>query len=272
MSICNNLDEAGIALQAQDQENSCRKDLTKSERADMVDRLKAALRPMAAANSVANLQVGKSPGAKGSPSGLNQSTRASADNQNDPNGPDKESGRIESHAAKIAGIARDTYRKATAVKEAAKTDPVAAEIADEMGKTDNVEKAYKQLQERRRTTKKDILLDQLQVPVPDHLRDLFGDPMLSDCVEKLDGVVKELKSIRRQVVGKGDAWKFLLASDILKSLDATLAELEVAKAHLQAATPHAVCPLCKGAGCNDCRQSGWLPRWRVAELKNQGVI
>lgn len=164
------------------------------------------------------------------------------------------------------------------------TDAAVAEEAK--CKPDVVKKVRRSLEEkgvisrkRKTNTKKsEELKDDLGNDVPEELRDLFGDPFLANTHEAVDDLMRKIKSQWNAVNGKGSAWKWLLTSKILEHLQTAEKLLKVVGTHLIEAIPHSVCPTCKGKGddseegCRSCKNSGWLPSWRLAELKRDGIV
>lgn len=162
------------------------------------------------------------------------------------------------------------------IRKAAKTDPDRfGDLLEKLDAGGKVDPIHRELRKREKagTRKKDVLLDQLERPVPDGLRDLFGDPWLGQTAEAVEAVVRDcLKRVKSAVERKGPRYKFLLCGEILKHLDSARTDLEIVHSHLAEARPHAVCPKCEGKGCKLCRDAGWLPRWRLKELKAGGQL
>ncbi len=162
------------------------------------------------------------------------------------------------------------------IRDAAKADPdrfgdLAAKLDEKGAKVDPIHRELKK-REKAGTRKKDVLKDATGYDVPDGLRDLFGDWWLIDTATALEQIARDtLKAVLARVQKKGPAYKFLLCSDILKSLAAAKTEIETAHAHLTEGRPHAVHRACEGKGCKDCRQAGWVPRWRLKELAEGGA-
>jgi hypothetical protein len=95
--------------------------------------------------------------------------------------------------------------------------------------------------------------DGLGYTLPKKHRDTFGDHFLSDCVERLLAWVKHLKNNQQ-------LYPWALLSEIVPSL-------ETAAKHLDLCKPFAVHRKCEGAGCGECRNSGFVPQWRHEELE-----
>lgn len=128
-----------------------------------------------------------------------------------------------------------------------------------------------QVSERKRhTQKKDPLKDETGADVPDHLRDVFGDPWLRDLKEIIDGMSGQISSARvsGSLRGKSQAYSsFLKAGEILIALSDADKLLDLAESMIRAGTPYAVHQACNGIGCDDCRKAGWVPLWRHKELE-----
>jgi hypothetical protein len=89
--------------------------------------------------------------------------------------------------------------------------------------------------------------------LPKKLRDTFGDPFLSDCVERLESWVKHLKNNQT-------LYPWALLSEIVPAL-------ETAARHLGLCKPFCVHRKCEGKGCGECRNCGFVPQWRDVELE-----
>ena len=163
----------------------------------------------------------------------------------------------------VTRAAKIIHDKERDIRKAAADDP--DRFGDLLAKLDGggkVEPVHRELRKREAagTRKKDVLKDATGADVPAGLRDLFGDPWLLQTAEALEKFSRDtLKAVVAKVTRKGPAYKFLLCSDILKSLAAAKHELDTAVAHLAEGRPHAVHRACEGKGCKDCRQAGWLP-------------
>lgn len=92
-------------------------------------------------------------------------------------------------------------------------------------------------------------------PIPAHLAAAFNDQTLESLLAELTRIKTTIKS-----VGRWNQWLNLSAS-----LDA----LESLRSCLKGSRPASVCPDCKGTegGCQSCRKQGWVPDWRLEELK-----
>lgn len=91
---------------------------------------------------------------------------------------------------------------------------------------------------------------------PVHLADVVKNTTLRQCVEAVEHVKKE---VLRATNGLEGAW--LSMGPIKVALDQA-AEL------LKSALYYSVCPECCGkrGGCDECRRSGWMPKFRYDEL------
>lgn len=124
---------------------------------------------------------------------------------------------------------------------------------------------------RRATPAEQRPVDQLGNPIPDHLRDVFGDPALGESISELQALLNSLspdKHIRR-AKDRAHAHPYVLVSEMMQRLDGVTADLEAAIAILKNGAPYAICPHCGGDGCDDCRQAGYVPKWRYNELAEQ---
>ena len=133
---------------------------------------------------------------------------------------------------------------------------------------------------KKTTVKSDKLEDALKQPIPEPLRDLFGDPWLNDLIsgirERIDGLTSA--RIASGIRNKGAAYaQYFRVADALKNLENAVEALEHLEETLKASLPHSVCPVCAGKGCNaiakgkgcGCRNAGWMPEWRLNEHRGE---
>lgn len=94
---------------------------------------------------------------------------------------------------------------------------------------------------------------------PVHLKDVVESTTLSHCAELIEQVKRD---VLRSSNGIEGAW---LAMEPIK------VALEQAASCLRNATYYAICPECNGkkGGCDECRRSGWMPRFRHDELRGK---
>jgi hypothetical protein len=114
--------------------------------------------------------------------------------------------------------------------------------------------------------------DALGTVLPDRLRDVFGDPAMPESLALLEEWYALLKSSESLVVrlkGRSRALPWLKYGVLIDELGAARGALSAVVACVKAGMPHAVCPTCQGQGCGDCRASGYVPDWRLEELKQQ---
>jgi Zn finger protein HypA/HybF involved in hydrogenase expression len=166
------------------------------------------------------------------------------------------------------------------IREAAKANPsrfgdLAAQLDKKDAKVDPIHRELKK-REKADTKKADVMQDANGTTVPDHLRDVWGDPWIAQVAEALEEVARDiLPKALKKVEGKGGRYRFILSSEIMKALATAIEEVKVAHGQLTKNKPHAVCPDCggesaakKGAGkCDSCRSGGILPEWRYREIK-----
>jgi ParB-like chromosome segregation protein Spo0J len=135
VNVVDGLDDALLALRAERDENTCRKDFTPSEAVAIGEALEKLERPKAQARQQAALVQNR----KG------QEARSSESDERAP----AENGRTDEKVAEAVGMGRDKYRKAKAVVEAARQDPEElGPVAEEMNRTGMVEPAYQEVQRR----------------------------------------------------------------------------------------------------------------------------
>jgi hypothetical protein len=119
---------------------------------------------------------------------------------------------------------------------------------------------------------KETKRDALGTVLPDRLRDVFGDPAMPESLALLEEWYALLKSSEALVVrlkGRSRALPWLKYGVLIDELGAARGALSAVVACVKAGMPHAVCPTCQGQGCGDCRASGYVPDWRLEELKQQ---
>ena len=118
-------------LQAELDENECRKDLLPSEAVAVARVVEAKEKPKAAATKAANLKRGTTP-----PRTENFTVR--------------ETGRVADKAAAAAGMSRPTLKKADAVVAAAEEDPDGfGDLVERMDETGKVDPVHKELKRRK---------------------------------------------------------------------------------------------------------------------------
>jgi hypothetical protein len=133
-----------------------------------------------------------------------------------------------------------------------------------------IERDAKHRQKQREV--KETKRDALGTVLPDRLRDVFGDPAMPESLALLEEWAALLKSSESLVVrlkGRSQALPWLKYGVLIDELGAARGALSAVVACVRAGMPHAVCPTCKGQGCADCRASGYVPDWRLEELKHQ---
>lgn len=126
-----------------------------------------------------------------------------------------------------------------------------AEVAPKQTKREKEKKAVAAEKSARAGAK-----DKEGYPIPKRLADVFGDSMIPEAMNYLNKLMKSLKSA-------SNSWaKYVIVSKALSGLTSALEALE-------AGNPYAVHPACEGLGCDRCRGVGYVPRWRMEELKGQ---
>jgi hypothetical protein len=117
------------------------------------------------------------------------------------------------------------------------------------------------------------VLDLLGNAVPAWLKDVFADTTLAECIARVGDWQSLVShdSVMRQIAPKIKAWPWLRPGDLGEHLRQAAGHILMALETLQAALPHSVCPSCEGEGCDDCRKSGYVPAWRLDELRRDGA-
>ncbi len=140
VNVVHNLDELALLLEAERDENTCRKSYVPSEAVEIGERIEALAVKLAKAAQKAAGGDKKSEAAK--------SLGGNSPKRFEPQKRD-ESKRTTSQAAAAVGVDRRTYEKAKAVVEAAKADPKRhGDLTTTMDKTGKVSQAYQELKRR----------------------------------------------------------------------------------------------------------------------------
>lgn len=95
----------------------------------------------------------------------------------------------------------------------------------------------------------DVVKDAKGKAVPARLRECFGEkkPVFDQIRRQLGGSLKTLESLAKDPIA--GVWLGLLN---------VRSDLRNAMHHVKFGTPYAVCPYCKGRGCDACKKAGWL--------------
>jgi ParB-like chromosome segregation protein Spo0J len=158
------------------------------------------------------------------------------------------SGRASDLAAEAVGMSGRTADRAVSVVEAIDE----AEASGDEGRVDNlrrklnhsVNKGHKAVERERAP-----VVDGNEVRVPENLIDTFKT---SRGIRGLIYKIGEIKASAR-VISEDEGGELLP----LRAIEADCTNVSNA---LIAARPHAVCPICRGNGCNECDQLGWMHR------------
>jgi ParB-like chromosome segregation protein Spo0J len=260
-NVTDDLNEIAKARKAERDENTCRKDFTPLEIANMARDIReeeaAAAAERQAATRAKPGNDGKNPtgGAKLAP----------------PVNIEKK-GKTVDRIAEEAGVGKETVRKIEQVVKAAEEDPKLFGDLPEKMNNESVDAAHKELKKRapKKPAAKQSILDADGFTVPDPLRDVFGDQWLNQLEEIIDGMRTQVNSPRvlSALKGKSGAYSaFLSAGEALQRLAEADDALEQVESIIRAGKPYAVHQECGGKGCTDCRNAGWVPQWRHNELK-----
>lgn len=155
-------------------------------------------------------------------------------------------GKAQNIAAQAVGMDYRTAEKAQVVVEAIdeaeeQGDEVkAAELRGKLNRS--VSKGHKAVQRERRGT-----VDGLENPVPDNLKQAF------EVARGMKGLIYKAGEIKAsvRVISEMEGGELIP----LRAIEADCSNVSNA---LIAAQPHAVCPVCKGNGCDMCDQLGWM--------------
>lgn len=198
----------------------------------------------------------------------------------DDHGTDEEKAEVVAGKTTVSRTEKIIKGKIKDINEAAAADPERygdlAERAKKPGA--KIDPIHKELRKREATaTKKgDVLKDRAGAIVPDHLKDHFGDPWMSQMAHAVEELFRDvlphmLKTIQR----KGEHYLHFMQSQATGACETAKRELMVLHGSLLHGRPHAVCPKCKGMSsekasaprCDPCDSAGWVPDWKYKELK-----
>ena len=157
-------------------------------------------------------------------------------------------GKAKTIAAQAVGMDYRTAEKAQAVIEAideaevSGDDAKAEDLRSKLNRS--VSKGHKAVQRDRRGT-----VDGLDNPVPDELKATF------DVARAMRGLIYKAGEIKAsiRVISESEGGELIP----LRAVEADCTNVSNA---LIAAKPHAVCPICKGKGCEGCDHLGWMHR------------
>jgi hypothetical protein len=157
-------------------------------------------------------------------------------------------GRAREIAAQAVGMSGKTAEKASVVvkaideAEAGGDEAKAADLRRMLNRS--VSKGHKAVERE-----KAPVVDGNEIPVPENLVNTFK---ASKGLRGLIYKIGEIKATAR-VISEEEGGELLP----LRSIEADCSNVSNA---LIAARPHAVCPVCKGKGCDMCDQLGWMHR------------
>jgi len=173
----------------------------------------------------------------------------------------------------VSKVEMEIQHKRNDIIDAAEEDPRRfGELAVGLESGVNLDRLHKELKRRRAigTVKADELKVQLGNMVPDHLRDLYGDPWDRKIADNIRQILDAMKQMIGQIKRKGVAYKYMIVSEASKEAANAKLSLEGMQSLLLSGLPYAVCPCCKGNACTECRMSGCVPEYRFNELKAEG--
>lgn len=235
-------------LQAEHDENECRKPFTVSERVAIANAIEEREKEKAQQRRTAGV-----------------SSSEGSVNFTEPSGLPTVNGEAKEKAAAAVGMSRPTLAKAQDV-----VDHGTKAEKEEMDRTGKVSGPHKRMSERKAKGKGDAhegddeartkveLMDLLGNPVPKSLRDVF-----KGCTESLEHAIRIQQEVKRIVKGMEKWNAYVRPADLEKDADAMITALK-------AGIPHSICGKCSGKGCGVCRKEGWLTKWRYEEITKNG--
>lgn len=169
----------------------------------------------------------------------------------------------------VAQVRRD-LGKAAELCPPGKVEPKDGKVTGKDGKTRPAKKGAGRRKGKETEAAPPTVKDALGTNLPPGLADLFADDAYPDALQKAEAAALAIDALAPVI-------------DRLRARHARLPYLDfeqLGAAHRQAAVqagvvleafrdgqPHAACPACKGAGCADCRTVGYVPEWRLEEMK-----
>lgn len=155
----------------------------------------------------------------------------------------QEAGKARSAAARAAQVSERYVQDAK--KIAARSPEVAAQVR---GGAVSIPEAKRGLKQRQAAGPA-ALLDKESRPVPERLLPAFGD-------ERFQKALRHIASCGElvdQILAEPDRGAFICPAEFLAAKKNLYQIIKFAR-------PHAVHSACGGAGCKDCRMTGWLPK------------
>lgn len=258
--VVESCDDAVKALKAEQDENTCRVPFTPSEAVAIGRAIEEIERPKAAKNSRRNL---KQECDAHRVSKLDTRENPEKNTQSCENQSNGKPDRTDEKAASVAGIGKDTYRKAKAVVEAAESDPSNADLVEEMDATGKVDPVHRKLKERQAAS---VVVDAAGLVVPAERLDVWRT------AERMRRAVLDLQQVANAAneiaTSPGGEW---LRTDCTakKSGDKfrhVMPDLQKAMQSLKANAPHATwCVYCESLTpgkidkkCNACKGLGYV--------------
>jgi len=158
--------------------------------------------------------------------------------------------RSDTKAAEAAGMGRTTAQKAEKVVEA-------IDVARESGDDDKAEKLTDQLNANVAKAHRSVSAPKEAAVsgVPSHLEDAFEAQMM------FRGLAQRIGKLRTDIFDLGNE-----AGGERLPLSQIRIDLNNVSQAVQAASPHAVCPYCKGSGCKECDALGWMHKDRYSGI------
>lgn len=270
--VLEDLDTAVLQAMAERDENTCREPLSKEELGARAEQLLKLEKAAAEA---------RQKGTRSTP-GTAANKRAGELPARSNSAKNRSSGEARIKVGKAIGVSGQTAERMAKITAAAKSDPAKYGDLPALMDKESVAAAWKEYQ-RRQAPAKGEMLDAVGQPIPEHLRDLFGDPWLDVLCRELSEGKKSLGLARLAARIKGKAERYLwvqyelIAGSPDKDRKFGWAEsavefIESIIDHLKQNKPYAVCPCCGGKyagktlGCKECRHSGAVPEYRFREL------
>jgi len=115
----------------------------------------------------------------------------------------------------------------------------------------------------------DAVLDCFGTPVPPERRGALLDPWVTKAIDTIAMVEEQLRKARLAdgMRKRAKHYPFFDEQDFIDGVGMAQNTLDQLLSHLKGNRPAAVCPMCEGKGCADCKLSGLVPRALHATLK-----
>jgi ParB/RepB/Spo0J family partition protein len=232
VTVCHSADDALKALEAERDENSCRRQLSPSEAVALGEAIEKLEKPKAAERQK---------------EGVSQ-TEVLEPSGNLPEGCQTDvgtSGETREKAAQAAGMGARTYEKAKEVVNAAKENPELKPLVAEMDATGKVDGAFRKLKAAQAAE----AAEEPESPLPPEPEDDSIEAQIKARNSILESFARRITALIAEI--PEDEWL-----DDLNRVEGVRQKLKGAAETIRSAKCHCECPMCKGDGCRKCHDTG----------------